>query len=151
MKNVKKSLVILMAEDDDDDVFLARKALKDAKVLNVLKRVCNGQELLDYLHRKDKFADENEYPWPSIILLDLNMPIMDGKQALSLIKNNEKFKAIPVVILTTSSSEIDVLESYQLGANSYIVKPVDFIDMINMVKQMSSYWIDIVEIPNGAK
>jgi CheY-like chemotaxis protein len=143
----KKSLVILMAEDDNDDAFLTKKALNESKVINIFRRVTNGQELLDYLNRVDKYSDEDEYPWPSVILLDLNMPIMDGKQALKLIRADEKLKAIPVIMLTTSTSEADILESYKLGVNSYIVKPVDIMGLINMVKHISNYWIEIVEFP----
>lgn len=147
MKAEKKPLVILMAEDDADDRLLAEEAMIESRVLNDLHFVENGVELLDYLYGKDRFADRNQYPLPSLILLDLNMPLMDGREALQSIKNDPVLKRIPVVILTTSKTEEDMLKGYDLGAASYITKPVTFDVLVELMRALGNYWVEFVELP----
>lgn len=141
-------VTILMAEDDEDDRMLAREALRESRVLNNLLFVEDGVELLNYLHRKGKYADESSYPPPSLILLDLNMPRMDGREALAHIKSDPALRAIPVVILTTSKAEEDMIKGYDLGAASYITKPVNFRNLVELMKALGQYWIEFVELPH---
>jgi CheY-like chemotaxis protein len=140
---------ILMAEDDPDDQLITRKALEENRVANPLVIVSNGEELLDYLHHRGKFAIPASSPKPCFILLDLNMPRMDGRETLKIIKQDPDFKKIPVVILTTSKAEEDILKSYNTGANSYITKPVTFEGLVNVIRSMKSYWLEIVDLPEG--
>ncbi len=122
----KKTLVILMAEDDTDDRLLAQEAMLESRVLNELYFVEDGVQLLSYLHGKGSYSDRTRYPMPGLILLDLNMPKMDGREALAKIKADKSLRRIPVVILTTSKAEEDMVKGYDLGAASYITKPVTF-------------------------
>jgi len=146
MSEVKKgSIVILMADDDDDDYLLTKKALKESKLLNTLVRVTDGEELLDYLHARGQYKSTAQRP--GIILLDLNMPRKDGREALKEIKSNPDFHDIPIVIFTTSKAEEDVFKSYQLGSNSFITKPVTFDNLIAVMKTLGAYWFEIVELP----
>lgn len=148
MKEVKKDpIVILMADDDDDDYLLTKKALKESKLLNTLIRVADGEELLDYLNGRGKY--EGVAVRPGVILLDLNMPRKDGREALKEIKSNPKLHDIPVVIFTTSKAEEDIYRSYQLGSNSFITKPVTFENLISVMKTLGAYWFEIVELPRG--
>lgn len=139
------SMIILMADDDTDDQLLARDALAEGNVRNEIRFVQDGVELLQYLRGEGKFKDNN--PWPGLILLDLNMPRMDGREALSEIKKDEKLRRIPVVILTTSKAEEDMLKGYELGAASYFTKPVTFDGLVNLMSTLGKYWIEFVEIP----
>lgn len=136
---------ILMADDDDGDLFLARKAMERNHVPNPLVTVANGEELLDYLYRRGKFSGFNAPP--CFILLDLNMPRMDGREVLKIIKSDDILKKIPVVVLTTSKAQEDILGSYGMGANSYITKPSTFEGLLKVVQSLKDYWIDIVEFP----
>ncbi|MFY8350488.1 response regulator [Pseudoalteromonas sp. SSM20] len=138
---------ILMADDDEDDRLLTQDALEESRVLNNLYFVNDGVELLAYLNNQAPFEDTQKYPRPSIILLDLNMPRMDGREALKRIKETPHLRAIPVVILTTSKQEEDKLRGYDLGAASYITKPVTFEGLVELMKQLGKYWIEIVELP----
>lgn len=140
---------ILMAEDDDSDRLFARKALEKAGVPNPLLTVGDGEELLDYLQRKGKYAAGGEAPRPCIILLDLNMPRMDGREALKAIKSDQELRTIPVVVLTTSKSEEDILHCYQAGANSYIAKPVSFDGLLEVMRSLADYWLGTVDLPIG--
>ena len=135
---------ILLVEDNPGDVRLTREALKDGKVLNHLSVVHDGQEALDYLRRRGPHA---EAPRPDVVLLDLNLPKRDGREVLSEIKDDPDLRRIPVVILTTSSAEQDVLEAYDLNANCYITKPVDLDQFIRVVKSISDFWLTIVKLP----
>jgi CheY-like chemotaxis protein len=137
-----------MADDDPEDCMLAREALEECKVPNRLLTVADGEELLDYLHRRGSYADPASSPRPGLILLDLNMPRMDGREALALIKADPGLRRIPTVVMTTSKSEEDVEHSYDLGANSYITKPVTFEAMVNVIQALTEYWFSIVELPN---
>lgn len=145
MDQAKRSITILMAEDDPDDQLLTRRALAVARLGNDFRTVKDGVELMDYLFRRDGFQDPAISPRPGLILLDLNMPRKDGRQCLHEIKNDAKLRRIPVVVLTTSKAEEDVCRSYELGANSYIRKPVTFESLVNIVKVLGQYWFEIVE------
>lgn len=135
-----------MADDDDDDFLLTKKALKASKLLNTLVRVNDGEELLDYLLNKGEYEGK-ETLRPGIILLDLNMPRKDGREALKEIKEQEHLRNIPVVVFTTSKAEEDVFRSYQLGVNSFITKPVTFNNLLEVMKSLGRYWFEIVELP----
>lgn len=145
--NSKKLLTILMADDDEDDRMLAQDALTESRVLNRLHCVENGVELIQYLEGEGKYADRELYPMPGLILLDLNMPKKDGREALQEIKANPATRRIPVVILTTSKAEEDKLRGYDLGAASYISKPVTFSALVDLMQALGKYWIEFVELP----
>ena len=146
MSSSNKSIVILMADDDADDRLLAKDALAECKLGNDLHFVENGEELLDYLHRRGKFTPGTA-PRPGLILLDLNMPRKDGREALREIKLDPEFRRIPVVVLTTSKADTDISKIYELGANSFIAKPVTFDSLVNVMKALGKYWLEIVELP----
>ncbi len=137
-----------MADDDEDDRLLTQDALAESRVLNELHFVEDGVELLEYLERKGKFEDKAVSPRPGLILLDLNMPRMDGREALEAIKGNPSLKGIPVVILTTSKQEEDMVKGYNLGAASYITKPVTFDGLVDLMKTLGKYWVEFVELPS---
>ena len=137
-----------MADDDEDDRLLTQDALAESRVLNELHFVEDGVELLEYLERKGKFADKEVSPRPGLILLDLNMPRMDGREALEAIKANPNLKGIPVVILTTSKQEEDMVKGYNLGAASYITKPVTFDGLVDLMKTLGKFWGEFVELPS---
>jgi chemotaxis family two-component system response regulator Rcp1 len=137
---------ILLVEDNPADVRLTQEALKEGKVYNNLHWAKDGVEALEFLHRKGKYAGA---PRPDIILLDLNLPKKDGREVLQDIKNDDKLKRIPVVILTTSKAEEDVLKSYNLHANCYVTKPVDLEQFIVVVKSIDMFWLTVVTLPNG--
>jgi len=145
----EKPIVILMADDDDDDYLLTQKALKKSKLLNELCRVHDGEELLDYLKGRGEFAESTKCGRPGVILLDLNMPKMDGREALKEIKSDPDLRDIPVVVFTTSKAEEDIYKSYQLGVNSFITKPVTFDNLIEVMQALGKYWFEIVELPKG--
>lgn len=149
MPNKTLPITILMADDDEDDRLLAFDALKEGRVLNNLYCVEDGVELLEYLRREGKFADPQTSPRPSLILLDLNMPRMDGREALQEIKADPKLRGIPVVILTTSKEEEDMFRGYDLGAASYITKPVNFEGLVELMQVLGRYWIEFVELPQN--
>ncbi len=144
-----KPITILMADDDPDDRQLTREAFEEAKLVNDLRFVEDGVELLDYLHRRGKYADPATSPRPGLILLDLNMPRKDGREALQEIKQDPRLRAIRVVILTTSKAEEDILRTYSLSAASYITKPVTFESLVDVVKTLGKYWLEIVELPEN--
>lgn len=140
-------ITILMADDDADDRQLTSEALEDARLINDIRFVENGEELLEYLRRQGKYAPPAEAPRPGIILLDLNMPRKDGRTVLKEIKQDPDLRTIPVVVLTTSKSDEDVYRSYDLGVNSYIVKPVTFEALVDTLQTLEKYWFEIVELP----
>jgi len=142
-------ICILMADDDDDDFLLTKKALEESKLLNDLHRVKDGEELLQYLRREGDYTDTDGYCRPGVILLDLNMPKMDGREALKEIKSDDNLKDIPVVVFTTSKAEEDIYRSYQLGVNSFITKPVKFDNLISVMQALGKYWFEIVELPQA--
>lgn len=146
-QNNEKPVIILLAEDDPGDQELTRRALNEGKIANDLHIVSDGEQALDYLYRRGKYEDPSSSPRPSLILLDLNMPIIDGRQVLSEIKSDPKLSVIPVIALTTSKQETDILKSYQHGVNSYITKPVNIDEFIAVIMSLEDYWFRIVRIP----
>ena len=142
-----KPVVILMAEDDPDDRLLSREALDEAHLSNELYFVNDGEELMDYLYQRNKYAGEVRAPRPGLILLDLNMPRKDGREALEEIKADEEMRCIPVVVLTTSKAEEDIVRSYELGVSGYITKPVSLQGLIDVMRVIGKYWFEIVELP----
>ena len=144
----KIPITILICDDDEDDRSLTQQALQDAHISNDLRFVEDGEELLDYLHQRGSFAGETgAAPRPGLILLDLNMPNMDGREALQIIKGDATLLDIPIVVLTTSGSDADVIRSYQLGVNSFITKPVTFTGLVDAMNVLGRYWLEIVELP----
>lgn len=141
-------IVILMADDDKDDQLLTLEALQESRVHNKLILVNDGVELLEYLRGEGQFENQ-ELLWPGLILLDLNMPRMDGREALKVIKADPELRRIPVVILTTSKTEEDMLKGYDLGAASYLTKPVTFAGLVDLMKALGTYWVEFVELPQG--
>lgn len=144
-----RSITILMADDDADDRLMTREAFEASHLKNDLKFVENGVELLDYLYRREKYADPESSPRPSIILLDLNMPKKDGREALEEIKRDPNLRNIRIIVLTTSKAEEDIYRTYNLGAASYITKPVTFESLVDVVKTLGKYWLEIVELDEG--
>lgn len=142
-----KSIHILMAEDDADDRLLAREALEESRVVNNLDFVHDGVELLEYLKNEGQYSSPATAPRPGLILLDLNMPRMDGREALKELKADPNLRCIPVVILTTSKAEEDMVRGYDLGAASFITKPVTFEGLVELMKVLGRYWVEFVELP----
>jgi len=150
MKKHGEPITILMADDDADDRRLTRDALEESRLANDLRFVENGEELLEYLRREGKFADPESSPRPGLILLDLNMPRKDGRTALKEMKADPELRQIPVTVLTTSKADEDIFRSYDLGVNSYIVKPVTFEALVDILQTLEKYWFEIVELPPDA-
>jgi CheY-like chemotaxis protein len=140
-----KPIEILLVEDNAADVRLTEEALKEGKVRNNLHVARDGMEALEFLRRQGKFKDATR---PDLILLDLNLPRRDGREVLAEIKNDADLKLIPVVVLTTSSAEADILKSYKLHANCYITKPVDLEQFVNVVKSIDDFWLTVVRLPS---
>lgn len=140
-------IVILMADDDEDDRMMTREAFAEVRLLNNFFTVSDGEELMDYLLRRNKYVDAKDAPMPGLILLDLNMPKKDGREALVEIKKNPVLRRIPVVILTTSKTEEDILRTYDLGVNSFINKPVSFNQLVEIIRTLTKYWFQIVQLP----
>jgi CheY-like chemotaxis protein len=136
-----------MAEDDPDDRALAREALEEAQLPHRLLFVPDGEELMDYLRRHGNYAEPAQSPRPGIILLDLNMPKKDGREVIREMKSDQDLKHIPIVVLTTSKAEEDILRAYDLGVSSFIIKPVTFEALVDIMKTLSKYWFEIVELP----
>jgi CheY-like chemotaxis protein len=143
------AIVILMADDDEDDRMLTADALQDSKLANTFTTVNDGEELMDYLHRRGKYAPPAIAPRPGLVLLDLNMPKMDGREALREMKSDPELRSIPVVVLTTSKAEEDIERTYNLGANSFIVKPVTFETLAESLRVLTEYWFEVVRLPSG--
>ena len=143
----KRQIVILVADDDAEDRMLVKEALDESRLTNLIDFVENGEDLMDYLHNRGKYSDKKKYPTPGLILLDLNMPKKDGREALKEIKTDEHLRVIPVVVLTTSKAEEDILRTYDLGVSSFISKPVTFAALVDVMKTLSKYWLEIVELP----
>jgi len=143
-EEISKTIEILLVEDNPADIRLAQEAFKDAKVHNVLYTVGDGVEAMAFLRRQGKYADVAR---PDLILLDLNLPKKDGREVLAEIKTDERLKLIPVVILTVSKDEEDILKTYNLHANCYITKPIDFEQFMKVVKSIEEFWLTIVKLP----
>lgn len=144
-----RPITILLADDDEEDRMLTSEALAESRVANDLRFVTDGEELLDYLYNRGKYAAGESAPSPGLILLDLNMPRKDGREALREIKADPNLRRIPIIVLTTSKAEEDIYRTYDLGANSFITKPVHFHALVNVMKEIGRYWIEIVELPDG--
>ena len=142
-----KSITIVLADDDPDDRLLAREALEESRLANTLITVEDGAELLDYLLCQGAYENRPGGN-PGLVLLDLNMPRMDGREALAAIKAHENLRTIPVVVLTTSKAEEDILRTYDLGVNSFITKPVSFDELVTVMRDLGRYWLEIVELPS---
>lgn len=149
MRKPGDPIIIMIADDDPEDRMLAQDALAEARVVNDIRYVEDGEELMDYLKRRGKYADPASSPRPGMLLLDLNMPRKDGREALEEIKADPNLRAIPVVILTTSEADEDIVRSYGLGASSYITKPVSFDGLVKVMKALNSYWFEIVSLPGA--
>ncbi len=147
MTRPTRPITILMADDDPDDRQMTLEAFTESRLTNDLRFVENGAELLDYLYRRNKYAAAGSAPRPGLILLDLNMPKLDGRQALREIKSDPRLRSIRVVVLTTSKAEEDILRTYDLGAESYVNKPVTFQALVEVIATMGRYWLEIVELP----
>ncbi len=145
-ENSAGQIRILLADDDEDDRMMARDALETSLLTNPLDEVVDGIELLEHLDRLLETGD----PLPGLILLDLNMPRMDGREALAEIKGNPALRHIPVVVLTTSKAEEDVYRTYDLGVNSFISKPISFEGLVEVISQLGRYWLEMVELPKAA-
>jgi CheY-like chemotaxis protein len=144
-----RPITILMADDDADDRFMTRDAFRESRLANELRFVEDGEELMDYLHRRNQYSDLARSPRPGLILLDLNMPRKDGREALQELKQDPRFRPIRVIVLTTSKAEEDILRTYNLSAASYITKPVTFESLVDVVKTLGKYWLEIVELPEN--
>ena len=147
MTGERKPIVILLADDDDEDRMMACDALAESRVLNEIYCVTDGEDLMDYLHRCGKYAPPAAAPRPGLILLDLNMPKKDGREALREIKADSELQQIPVVVMTTSKADEDMYRSYDSGASSFISKPVTFEGLVDVMKGLGKYWFEIVELP----
>lgn len=148
MNHNTKAVTILLADDDPDDRMLTRDAFEESRLRNQLEMVEDGEELMDYLHCRGKYSGEGAKPRPGLILLDLNMPRKDGREALKEIKSCPELRRIPVIVLTTSKAEEDILRTYDLGVNSFVVKPVTFEALVDVLKTIGKYWFEIVELPS---
>ena len=149
--NINRPIPLLMAEDDPQDRLLTEEALREARLANDLFIVEDGDQLMRYLNHQPPYEDVVKYPRPGIILLDLNMPKKDGRTCLKEIHASPTLRRIPVIVLTTSKEEEEILNSYDLGANSYICKPVDFGQLVHVMKTFTNYWFSIVELPHAAQ
>ncbi|MBA2349268.1 MAG: response regulator [Solirubrobacterales bacterium] len=144
----RRPITILMADDDAEDRLLTKEAMTDARLANEMRFVVDGEDLMDYLHRRGAYATGGtDAPEPGVILLDLNMPRKDGREALGEIKSDPKLRRIPIVVMTTSKAEEDIVRSHDLGANSFITKPVTFGGLVEVLQAFSRYWFEIVELP----
>ncbi len=146
MKQIKP-ITILVADDDADDRMMIEEALRENRLANDLHFVRDGEELMEYLRGIGNYADAKSHPRPGLILLDLNMPKKDGREALKEIKGDPALRGIPIVVLTTSKAEEDVYRTYNLGVNSFITKPVTFEALVAITRDLGRYWFEIVELP----
>lgn len=147
MKKEGNMITILLADDDPDDRQLTRDAFGENRLVNDLHCVEDGEELMDYLRQHSHYTDLEGEPLPGLILLDLNMPRKDGREALKEIKEDPILRRIPIVVLTTSKAEEDILRSYDLGVNSYVTKPVTFKSLVELIKVLGQYWFEVVKLP----
>lgn len=147
MRSLRTDVPILIADDDQDDREMIRDALRESRLVNELHFVKDGEELMEYLHHQNQYIDIKRYPTPGLILLDLNMPRKDGREALAEIKKDPHLRHIPVIVLTTSKAEEDIYRTYDLGVNSFITKPVTFDNLVKIMVDLGKYWFEIVELP----
>jgi CheY-like chemotaxis protein len=147
MKKEGKMITILLADDDPDDRKLTQDAFMENRLANDFHAVEDGEELLDYLNRRGQYESLRGEPLPGLILLDLNMPRKDGREALKEIKADPELRRIPIVVLTTSKAEEDIVRTYDLGVNSYVTKPVTFKSLVELIRILGCYWFEVVELP----
>jgi len=143
----KETIVILLAEDDPDDRLLTMRALERSRLRNAIYSVEDGEELMDYLYHRGAYTDPASAPRPGLILLDLNMPRKDGREALEEIKQDPALRRIPVVVLTTSEAEQDILSTYDLGVNAFVTKPITFEQLSKAIQIIGNFWFEIVQLP----
>lgn len=151
MSERRVAITILIADDDPEDRMLMEEAFVESRLANALRFVEDGEQLMDYLYQRGHYADPLSSPRPGVILLDLNMPRKDGREALREIKSDPSLRQIPIVVLTTSRAEEDVFRSYDLGVNSFVTKPVTFAAMVDLMKTLGKYWFEIVALPPTVK
>ena len=144
-----RAITILMADDDADDRDLTRDAMKENRISSELRYVEDGEELLDYLNRRGRYTEPHTAPVPGLILLDLNMPRKDGREALQEIKSNPALRSIPVIVLTTSKTEEDILRTYEMGANCFVTKPMTFQGLVEVIKVLDKHWLQTVQLPSA--
>jgi CheY-like chemotaxis protein len=144
----EKAITMLLAEDDYDDRYLISEALDESGVENQLFIVENGEDLLDYLKNRGKYGDKEKYPRPGLILLDLNMPLMDGREALAEIKKDPDLRRIPIIVLTTSQKEEDIQDTYEMGITGFITKPMTFSGLVDVMRSVGNYWLQSVTLPS---
>jgi CheY-like chemotaxis protein len=149
LPNSTSSQPILLVEDSPEDFEATQRAFRKSGLKNPLVRCEDGDQALDYLHRRGRYADPARSPRPGVVLLDLNLPGTDGRQVLSEIKTDERLRDIPVVVLTTSADERDITACYRAGANSYIQKPVDIDGFMKAIERLNGYWFEVVILPKG--
>jgi CheY-like chemotaxis protein len=147
MNRSRNPITILLVDDDEEDLLMTQQALQESRLGNDLRTTHDGEELMDYLLRRGRYADPSDSPLPGLILLDLNMPRKDGREALAEIKANPDLRTIPVIVLTTSKAEEDIFRTYDLGVSSFITKPVTFAGLVEAMRVLSEYWFEIVELP----
>jgi CheY-like chemotaxis protein len=140
-------ITVLMADDDPDDRLMTQEAWEENRIANTLVFVNDGEELMDYLYHRGRHSDPKTSPRPGLILLDLNMPKKDGREALKEIKADPNLGRIPIVVITTSNEEEEIVRSYDLGVNSFLSKPVTFDELVKMIQVLSEYWLEIVRLP----
>jgi len=144
---ISRPITILLADDDPDDRMLAKDAFEESRLRNSFEMVEDGEELMEYLLQKGRYSGEKARPLPGLILLDLNMPRKDGREALKEIKGCPALRRIPVVVLTTSKADEDIIRTYDLGVNSFVVKPVTFDGLVDVIRTVGKYWFEIVQLP----
>ena len=147
MSSNNKNDVILLVDDDPDDLHMTRRALEKSGFVFEIYSVGDGEEMLDFLRHVGKFAPPAPSPRPALILLDLNMPKMDGREALAEIKSDKDLLRIPVVVMTTSAAEQDILRAYDLGSNSFISKPITLAELVEVTRVLGQYWFQVVKLP----
>ena len=145
MNALTSSILVLVADDDLEDRMLIEDAFKESRLPNPLEFVVDGEDLMDYLHRRNGYSDPSVSPRPGLILLDLNMPRKNGREALEEIKLDPDLRQIPIVIMTTSGADEDIMRTYQLGVNSFVIKPVTFEGLVEIVTALGRYWFPVVE------
>jgi two-component system, response regulator len=149
MHHQPNPIVILLADDDEEDRMLACEALMESRLSNFIHCVEDGEELMDYLNHRGKYSPPADAPRPGLILLDLNMPKMDGREALREIKADPVLRQIPVIVMTTSKADEDIMRSYDSGASSFIAKPMSFEGLVELMRGLGRYWFEIVELPKN--
>ena len=150
MTPARRPITILLADDDEEDMEMTQEALRQSRLGNDLRATFDGEDLMDYLLQRGKYSNPGDAPRPGLIMLDLNMPKKDGREALAEIKANPDLRNIPVIVLTTSRADEDVLRTYDLGVSSFITKPVTFAGLVEAMNVLTQYWFEIVELPSAA-